>query len=312
MTDLRATRTQIQDEISKVVIGQSATVDALLTAVIVGGHVLLEGVPGTAKTLLARAFAVTVGLAFDRAQFTPDMLPSDLTGTVTLRAGELTFRPGPVFTNVLLADEINRTPPKTQAALLEAMAESQVTVDGTTHPLPEPFIVIATQNPIEYEGTYPLPEAQLDRFLMKVEVGYPSSDDERRMLGLARDGLAPATFGDVQRVIGPDEVADMRRTATRVTITDDVVSYISDVVRATRGLPSVELGASPRAAVHLTAASRAIAALAGRDFVTPDDVVRAIEPVLRHRILIRPEAEIERYRPEDAIAAALAAVPVPR
>ena len=312
MSAMRDVRTRVQSEISKVVVGQGGAVDALLAAAVVGGHVLLEGVPGTAKTLMARAFARTLGLEFDRAQFTPDMLPSDLTGTVTLRGGELTFRPGPVFTNVLLADEINRTPPKTQAALLEAMGEHQVTVDGTTHPLPDPFLVIATSNPIEYEGTYPLPEAQLDRFLMKVAVGYPSADEEIRMLGLARDGLSPATFDDVQPVVGIDDLREMRRTVTAVSISDDVTSYLASVIRATRELPSVELGASPRAAVHLAAAARAIAALAGRDFVTPDDIGRVIHPVLRHRILIRPEAEIERYRPEDAIDAALAAVPVPR
>jgi MoxR-like ATPase len=312
VTEVRDIRRSIQSEIAKVVVGQAGAVDALLTALVVGGHVLLEGVPGTAKTLLTRAFARTVGLEFDRAQFTPDMLPSDLTGTVTLRGGDLTFRPGPVFTNVLLADEINRTPPKTQAALLEAMAESQVTVDGTTHQLPRPFIVIATQNPIEYEGTYPLPEAQLDRFLMKVEVGYPSLEDERLMLRLARDGLAPATLGDVDTVVGPSQIDEMRAAAGSVTMTDEVLHYLSDVIRATRELPSVELGASPRAAVHLAGAARAIAVLAGRDFATPDDIGRTIRPVLRHRILIRPEAEIERYRPDDAIAAVLAAVPVPR
>jgi MoxR-like ATPase len=309
---VRDLRERIHSEVRKVVVGQTAAVDALLAATVVGGHVLLEGVPGTAKTLLARAFAKALGLDFARAQFTPDMLPSDLTGTMVLRGGELHFRPGPVFTNILLADEINRTAPKTQAALLEAMGEGQVTVDGTSHALPQPFLVVATQNPIEYEGTYPLPEAQLDRFLMKIDVGYPSEADELAMLHLARIGIAPATLGDVETVTDATEIAGARRSADAVGVHDDVLGYLATVIRTTRTLPSVELGASPRAAVHLLAAAKAIAALAGRDYATPDDVSRTALPVLRHRILIRPEAELERYRPEDAIHAALAATEVPR
>jgi MoxR-like ATPase len=309
VTDLRD---RIQNEVSKVVVGQSGPVDALLAAALVGGHVLLEGVPGTAKTLLANAFSRAIGVQFGRAQFTPDMLPSDLTGTMTLLGGQLTFRPGPVFTNILLADEINRTPPKTQAALLEAMAEQQVTVDGTSHPLPSPFLVVATQNPIEYEGTYPLPEAQLDRFLMKVDVAYPTEEAELRMLRLARDGVRPATLGDVVPVTGGGELLDLRAAVNEVRAEEPVLAYLIQVIRTTRTLPSVEVGASPRAAVHLLAASRAIATLAGRDFVTPDDVARVARPVLRHRIVLRPEAELERYRPDEAVKAALASVEIPR
>ncbi|MDH4119702.1 MAG: MoxR family ATPase [Acidimicrobiia bacterium] len=309
MTDLRQ---RIQDEVAKVVVGQPGAVDALIAAVMVGGHVLVEGVPGTAKTLLANAFARSTGLEFSRAQFTPDMLPSDLTGTMTLRGGELVFRPGPVFANILLADEINRTPPKTQAALLEAMAESQVTVDGVTRPLPQPFLVVATQNPIEYEGTYPLPEAQLDRFLMKIEVGYPGEESELGMLRLARDGVNPATLEDVAPITSREELLELREKTSGVRIEEPVLAYLAGVVRATRTLPSVEVGASPRAAVHLLAASRAIAALAGRDFITPDDIGRLALPVLRHRIVLRPEAELERYRPDEAVKTALASVEIPR
>ncbi len=309
MKDLRD---RVHTEVQKVVIGQTASIDALLAAVAVGGHVLLEGVPGTAKTLLANAVARAFGLSFSRAQFTPDMLPSDLTGTVALRAGDLVFRPGPVFANLLLADEINRTPPKTQSALLEAMAEGQVTVDGVSHQLPRPFMVVATQNPIEYEGTYPLPEAQLDRFLMKVDVGYPSAEQELELLRLDRDGVAPATLPQVEQVTNAEELLAHRVTVAAVRIHDDVLGYLASLIRRTRELPSVELGASPRAGVHLLAASRAIACLAGRDFVTPDDVSRMAPPVLRHRILIRPEAELERYTPDDAIKATIASVPVPR
>jgi len=307
--DLRA---RVTTEVRKVVVGQDDAVDGLLVAAAVGGHALLEGVPGVAKTLLANALARALGVDFRRVQFTPDMLPSDLTGTMTLRGQDLAFRPGPVFTNVLLADEINRTPPKTQAALLEAMQEGQVTVDGKAHTLPDPFLVVATQNPIEYEGTYPLPEAQLDRFLVKVDVGYPSEADELAMLHLAHRGVAPATLDDVAPVASADVLRAARAEVDATTVTDEVAAYVSTVVRRTRDLPSVALGASPRAAVHLLAASKAVARLSGRDFVTPDDVAWMAAPVLRHRLLLRPEAELEQYRPDDAVRAALASVPVPR
>jgi MoxR-like ATPase len=262
--------------------------------------------------LVANAFARAIGVEFRRVQFTPDMLPSDLTGTMALRAGELAFRPGPVFTNLLLADEINRTPPKTQAALLEAMQERQVSVDGVARPLPDPFVVVATQNPIEYEGTYPLPEAQLDRFLAKIDVGYPTADDEASVLRLAHNGVAPATLTDVQAVTSPAELIDARAVVDATTVSDAVVTYVVALVRRTRELPSVSLGASPRGAVHLLAAAKAAARLAGRDFVTPDDVVAVAPAVLRHRLQLRPEAELERYTADDAVATAISTVPVPR
>jgi len=316
---VRELRDLVSAEVNKVVVGQRDVVDLLLAAVAVNGHVLLEGVPGTAKTLLAHATARALGVSFRRVQFTPDMLPSDLTGTMTLRPSEpdgarqeLGFRAGPVFTHVLLADEINRTPPKTQAALLEAMQERQVSVDGEPRPLPDPFLVIATQNPIEYEGTYPLPEAQLDRFLVKVDIGYPDERDEVGMLGLAHRGVMPATIDDVGAVATADGLRAVRDQVDATTVAPEIETYIVALVRRTRELPSVALGASPRAAVHLLAASKASARISGRDFVTPDDVAWMARPVLRHRLLLRPEAELERYRPDDAVQAALSAVPVPR
>ncbi len=317
-TALASLRDRVAAEVAKVIVGQDEVVDLLLAAAVVGGHVLLEGVPGVAKTLMARAWSAALGLDFRRVQFTPDMLPSDLSGTMTLRFEEagsrqdLAFRPGPVFTNVLLADEINRTPPKTQAALLEAMQEAQVSVDGVSHPLPQPFLVVATQNPIEYEGTYPLPEAQLDRFLLKVDVGYPTVAEEEAILRLGHRGVAPATLDDVQVAASAADIAAAQTEVDATAVAAEVSAYVVAVVRRTRELPSVGLGASPRAAVHLLAAAKAGARLRGRAFVTPDDVAAMAPPVLRHRLVLRPEAELERYRPDDAISAALASVPVPR
>jgi len=303
---------RVAAEVGKVVVGQDNVLEAVLAAFALGGHVLLEGPPGVAKTLLASATARALKLDFRRVQFTPDMLPSDLTGTMTLRGGELSFRPGPVFTNILLADEVNRTPPKTQAALLQAMQEGEVSVEGRPERLPEPFLVVATQNPIEYEGTYPLPEAQLDRFLVKVDVGYPSEPDERRMLTLPRRGVAPVGLQDVRAVAGTEDLRRAREEVDAVSVSDEVAGYVVAVVRQTRELPSLTLGASPRAAVHLLAAARAAASLAERDFVTPDDVVRMALPVLRHRFVLSPEADLERFDADDAVRAALAGVPVPR
>ena len=303
---------RVAGEVGKVVVGRREPLEVVLSALALGGHVLLEGVPGVAKTLLANATARALGVEFRRIQFTPDMLPSDVTGTVALREGELRFRPGPVFANVLLADEINRTPPKTQAALLEAMQEGQVTVDGESHPLPDPFLVLATQNPVEYEGTYPLPEAQRDRFLVRVDLGYPDEAAERAMLGLARRGLVPATLEDVRAVAGQDDLRAVRAEVDATATGEEVLAYVVAIVRRTRELPSVTLGASPRAAVHLLGAAKAAARLAGRDYVTPDDVARMAVPVLHHRLVLTPEAELERFTADAAVRAALEAVPVPR
>ncbi len=309
---MRELRTRLLTEVRKVVVGQDETADFVLAAISVQGHVLLEGVPGVAKSLLASTIARALGVSFRRVQFTPDMLPSDITGTMTLRGQDLAFRPGPVFTNVMLADEINRTPPKAQAALLEAMQERNVSVDGVSHPLPDPFIVIATQNPIEYEGTYPLPEAQLDRFLLKVDVGYPKPADEIAMLKIAHRGVTNATLDTVAVIASADELRELRALVDSTRVTEEVLGYIAALGLATRALPSVSLGASPRSIVHLLAASKASARLAGRDYVTPDDVAWMAVPVWRHRIQLRPEAELERGTSDDAVRAALATVPVPR
>ena len=303
---------RVRAEVAAVVVGQDDALAQILGALTCSGHVLIEGPPGVAKTLLARSVARALGLEFGRVQFTPDMLPSDLTGTMVLREGRLEFRAGPIFTNILLADEINRTPPKTQAALLEAMQEGQVSVDGHAHALPDPFLVVATQNPIEYEGTYPLPEAQLDRFMVRVDIGYPSAEQERTILSLPRQGLTPSTLAGIREVVSRDELRAARRKIDETAVSDEVAGYVVDLVRRTRELPSVSLGASPRAAVHLLVAAKATARLSGRAFVTPDDVAGIAPAALAHRLILTPEAELERFGARDAIRAAIDDVPVPR
>jgi MoxR-like ATPase len=314
--DARGPILALRDEVAKVVVGQEGTLSGLVAALLVRGHVLLEGVPGTAKTLLVKAVAAALDLGYKRVQFTPDLMPSDVIGQVIFepKDGSFRFREGPIFTNLLLADEINRTPPKTQASLLEAMEERQASVEGTAHMLPEPFIVVATQNPIEYEGTYPLPEAQLDRFLFKLLVGYPSADQEQEVLARHDRGLDPHDIeaSGVRPAAGAADLARARDEVSRVRIEPPVLGYIVSLVRATRESPSLTLGVSPRGATALLHAAKAWAWLAGRPFVTPDEVKAVAKPTLRHRVLLRPEIELEGATADGVLDGLLAAVPVPR
>ncbi|MDC0708855.1 MoxR family ATPase [Stigmatella sp. ncwal1] len=294
------------------VVGQPHVIADLVTAFLARGHVLLEGVPGVAKTLTARSMAAALGLVFTRVQFTPDLMPSDILGTNVFHPADNAFRlvRGPVFTEVLVADEINRTPPKTQAALLEAMEERQVTIDGVTHPLPPSFFVVATQNPLELEGTYPLPEAQLDRFLMRVRVGYPEAESEVAMLrGFHQREGKPAT---VDRVLEPLSLAELQLRAARVTCDESILSYVVKLIRQTRAHPRIRLGASPRSAQAVLAAAKARAALRGTDFVTPDDVKDVIPSVLNHRLLLKAEAEVEGVTADEVLQQTLEQVQVPR
>jgi MoxR-like ATPase len=304
----------LRTEIGKAVVGQDAVVSGLVVALLCRGHVLLEGVPGVAKTLLVRTLSAALQLEFKRVQFTPDLMPGDVTGSLVYdaRTAEFEFRAGPVFTNLLLADEINRTPPKTQAALLEAMEERQVSVDGEARPLPDPFIVAATQNPIEYEGTYQLPEAQLDRFLLKLNVPLPPRDQEIAILSRHARGFDPRDLSAIQPVAGPAELAAGRDAVGRVLVADEVMGYIVDIAGATRRSPALQLGVSPRGATALLATSRSWAWLSGRTYVTPDDVKAMARPTLRHRIALRPEAELEGATPDGVLDGILAAVQVPR
>ena len=302
----------VLDEIERVVVGKRSALTLILTAVLARGHILIEDLPGLGKTLIARSFAAALGLRFTRVQFTPDLLPADLLGSTIydMQSGQFAFRAGPIFTNLLLADEINRTPPKTQAALLEAMAEGQVSIDGETHKLPTPFIVLATDNPIEYEGTYPLPEAQLDRFAIRLELRYLSERDETAMLRRRLDrGSAEPTVNQV--VDGHDLVA-MRESVEQVTVHEDVLHYVVSLAKATRHHPQVAVGASPRAELDLVQLARARALLLGRDYVIPEDVKALAVPAVAHRITLRPEMWVRKIQGADVVGELLRRLPVPR
>ena len=314
--DPRSALHAVRAEVAKAVVGQDAVVTGMVIALLCRGHVLLEGVPGVAKTLLVRAMAASLRLETTRVQFTPDLMPGDVTGSLVYDANtsQFSFREGPVFTNLLLADEINRTPPKTQASLLEAMEERQVSVDGHPRPLPSPFMVAATQNPVEYEGTYPLPEAQLDRFLLKLTMPLPDRGTEIEVLTRHAAGFDPRDLAaaGLRPVAGAADLEHGIAAVKRVRIDPAVVGYVVDLCRATRSSPSVSLGASPRGATGLLATSRAWAWLSGRDFVTPDDVKALVRPTLRHRLQLRPEAELEGTTVDAVLESVLGSVPAPR
>ncbi|HEY6067366.1 MAG TPA: MoxR family ATPase [Gaiellaceae bacterium] len=311
VADVAARSDQVLTEVERAVVGKREALELVLLGFLADGHVLIEDFPGLAKTLIARSFAQVLEMDFARVQFTPDLMPSDVTGSSIYdqRAGEFEFRPGPIFTNLLLGDEINRAPPKTQAALLEAMQERQVTIDGQTHPLEPPFLVIATQNPIEYEGTYPLPEAQLDRFLLRLGVGYPERDDEWALLENRLERAADEIR--LERVTNRAGLIELQQAVEEVHVSKPVGSYIVDIVASTRASRRVQVGASPRGSLALLKLARCKAALAGRDYVTPEDVKAVAVPALAHRLMLRPELWVQRVRPEDVVRESLETVPTP-
>jgi MoxR-like ATPase len=302
---------RLLDEVGRAIVGKREALELVLLGLLADGHVLLEDFPGLAKTLIARSFAQVTRLTFTRIQFTPDLLPSDVTGSsiYNQRSGEFEFRPGPIFTNLLLGDEINRAPPKTQSALLEAMQERQVTVEGETHALERPFLVVATQNPIEYEGTYPLPEAQLDRFLLRARIGYPERDDEWRVLEQRLERAQDEI--ELEPVVDRETLLELQRSVERVHVAESIGYYIVDLVAATRSTPRVQVGASPRGGLALLKLSRCRAAVHGRDFVTPEDVKAVAVPALAHRLILKPELWVQRISADDVVRETLDAVPTP-
>ncbi|HEX6662712.1 MAG TPA: MoxR family ATPase [Gaiellaceae bacterium] len=311
VADVAARSDRVLTEVERAVVGKREALELVLLGFLADGHVLIEDFPGLAKTLIARSFAQVLEMDFARVQFTPDLMPSDVTGSSIYdqRAGDFDFRPGPIFTNLLLGDEINRAPPKTQAALLEAMQERQVTIDGQTHPLEPPFLVIATQNPIEYEGTYPLPEAQLDRFLLRLGVGYPGRDDEWALLENRLERAADEIR--LEPVTDRAGLIELQQAVEQVHVSKPVGSYIVDIVASTRASRRVQVGASPRGSLALLKLARCKAALTGRDFVTPEDVKAVAVPALAHRLMLRPELWVQRVRPEDVVRESLETVPTP-
>ena len=305
---------RIKQQMARVVVGQQELVEGVLVAAIAKGHVLVEGAPGLGKTLVARTFAMVSGCAFKRIQFTPYLMPSDITGSsvYSRETGKFTFVPGPIFAQLLLADEINRAPAKTQSALLEAMQDHQVTVDGVSRPLPAPFVVVATQNPVESQGTYPLPEAQLDRFLFKLTVGDPPPEIERTIVRHHADGFDPTDLSSLQAATSAEELVAMQQHAQGVHVDDAVIAYIVELVRRTRDDKAIELGASPRASIALLKSAQVIAASEGRTFLTPDDVKPMVAAVLRHRVMLHPDAQLQGISADERIEEILRAVPVPR
>lgn len=312
--ELNDVANKIRNEINKVIVGQDKIINLLLTALLANGHVLLEGVPGVAKTMIAKLIAKTISTGFSRIQFTPDLMPSDVLGTTIFNTGtsKFEFNAGPIFSNLILIDEVNRAPSKTQSALFEVMEERQVTIDGKTHIMSAPFIVIATQNPVEHEGTYRLPEAQLDRFMFKLHIGYPSLEQEVKILTNAQNRETQNPLDIVNSVVTADEISKFQKLVSKVMIEEHLISYIAQIVEKTRKVNSLFLGGSPRASLAILAAAKSYAALEGRDFVTPEDIKEVIIPVLCHRIILTPEKEMEGLKPETVIKSIVDSVEIPR